>query len=97
MKPSEYSIIPTEWIDKEMAIYVHCLNELESVPTEKRDELWSSMLSVNRHRVVLLQRIKERLQPLLPVVEDAYEAGKLHEELSQTFFNPKGRFLNQDI
>ena len=32
--------------------------------------------------------------PLIPEIENAYEAGKLDEELSKTFDNPKGRYIS---
>lgn len=32
--------------------------------------------------------------PLIPEIEKAYEAGKLDEELSLSFDNPKGRYIS---
>ena len=39
-------------------------------------------------------RIKSKLKPLIPIVENAYDAGMLDKELSLSFDNPKGRYLS---
>jgi len=41
-----------------------------------------------------LLRIKSKLKPLTPIVENAYDAGMLDRELSLSFDNPKGRYLS---
>jgi len=41
-----------------------------------------------------LLRIKSKLKPLTPIIENAYDAGMLDKELSLSFDNPKGRYLS---
>jgi len=38
--------------------------------------------------------VKSKLKPLIPIVENAYDAGMLDKELSLSFDNPKGRYLS---
>lgn len=41
-----------------------------------------------------LNNILKQSTPLMPEIEKAYNAGKLHNELSITFDNPQGRYIS---
>jgi len=41
-----------------------------------------------------LEEFLSQSTPLIPEIEKAYDAGKLDEELSKTFDNPKGRYIS---
>ena len=45
-------------------------------------------------RIDQAKQILSQSTPLIPEIENAYEAGKLDEELSKTFDNPKGRYIS---
>lgn len=42
----------------------------------------------------ILKEILSQSTPLIPEIEKAYNAGMLDKELSQTFDNPKGRYIS---
>lgn len=41
-----------------------------------------------------LKQILPKSTPFIPEIEKAYNAGKLHNELSITFDNPQGRYIS---
>lgn len=45
----------------------------------------------------MLKRILNSASPAKDIIEQAYEAGTLDRELSLSFDNPKGRFMNTEI
>jgi len=44
--------------------------------------------------IMVLKQILSQSTPLIPEIEKAYNAGKLHNELSITFDNPQGRYIS---
>lgn len=53
----------------------------------------SSTSHLFRERV-MLEKILSQSIPLIPILEQSYEAGKLDLELSNSFDDPKGRYFN---
>ena len=68
--------------------YGHTINYFNSI------ESWNSTYSQLVIESKSLKQILSQSTPLIPEIEKAYEAGKLDEELSKTFDNPKGRYIS---
>lgn len=45
-------------------------------------------------QIELIEELLSQSTPLIPEISKAYDAGKLDKELSLSFDNPKGRYLN---
>jgi hypothetical protein len=87
MKIKDYSIIETEWIDTR----IDELTELRNFHSEQGHS-FEMVDCINELRA--FQQIKSKIKPLIPIVENAYDAGMLDKELSLSFDNPKGRYLS---
>jgi hypothetical protein len=84
MKIKDYSVIETEWIENRISIY-------EGFLINSQD---SNKIDIHQTLIDELKEIKSKLKPLIPIVENAYDAGMLDRELSLSFDNPKGRYLS---
>ncbi len=85
IKLENYSLINVKWIDYALNFYTTnkpCCSE----------EDYSQ-----RAKVAILTELKEQLIPSIKLASAAYDAGVMDEKLSQTFDNPKGRFINSEI
>lgn len=78
---NKYIIIDAEAIEKR-------IEELEKIEVLDEKEDIRIFAKINELKQFLFQST-----PLIPEIEKAYEAGKLDEELSLSFDNPKGRFI----
>jgi hypothetical protein len=85
IKLQDYSLISNEWIDN--AINFYATNE----PCCSEEDY------SQRAKVAILTELKNQLIPSIKLASAAYDAGAMDKELSQTFDNPKGRFLNSEI
>jgi hypothetical protein len=85
IKLQDYSLINVKWIDYALNFYTTnkpCCSE----------EDYSQ-----RAKVAILTELKEQLIPSIKLASAAYDAGTIDKELSQTFDNPRSRFLNTEI
>ena len=82
---SEYVIINKTVLEKR-------IKELEEVSDENNgspDFVLKCEGGMEELKQILFQSI-----PLMPEIEDAYDAGKLDEEFSLIFDNPKGKYIS---
>lgn len=84
----EYIIINKTAIEKKIAELKKQRDEYAFNPNRTDDYYrYNSMIKV-------LKEILSQSTPFIPEIEKAYNAGKLHNELSITFDNPQGRYIS---
>ena len=88
---NEYVIINKTAIQQKIEELEKERQEHEKVHIKMFDSIWAAKTS---QAIDLLREILSLSTPLIPEIEKAYDAGKLDMELSQTFDNPKGRYLS---
>lgn len=82
-----YILIDLDWINQQISEISNYTYATQNIHTE----------GVNDGKLDLLVKLKEIGINAEILANKAYEAGKLDKELSLSFDNPKGRFLNQNI
>lgn len=66
------------------------IKELEIL--EKQESMSASLLV--REEIETLQKVLSQSTPLIPVIDRAYDAGKLDKDLSLMFDNSKARYIS---
>ena len=79
---NKYIIIDAEAIEKR----IEELENTEAIDRQDGIEIYKEMY--------VLKQILSKSTPLIPEIEDAYDAGKLDEEFSLIFDNPKGKYIS---
>lgn len=80
---SEYIIINAEAIQKKIEELEWSLNNIPE-----------SYIPKHEAQIYALKQLLSQSTLLIHEIEKAYDAGKLNEELSNTFDNPKGRYIS---
>ncbi len=72
---------------------------MKDLSKEHGFEISWAKAEIERHKSILSEYeiLKSKLKPLIPIVENAYDAGILDKEFSLCFDNPKGRYINSTI
>jgi hypothetical protein len=84
---NEYVIINKTEVLKE----IESLKESLDVSEKMGDSIRAG---IETFEIKRLEWCLSRSTPLIPEIEKAYDAGKLHNELSIIFDNPQGRYIS---
>jgi len=87
----EYVIINKTAIQKRIEEWESELLECYKAPV---GEFNSDYVSTLQQAIATARDVLSLSTPLIPEIEKAYNAGKLHNELSITFDNPQGRYIS---
>lgn len=68
------------------------IEELETIESKLMNE--GMPYAATRAKIDELYFLLHKSTPFIPEIEKAYNAGKLHNELSITFDNPQGRYIS---
>jgi hypothetical protein len=91
---NEYIIINKTSIQEEIKKLKKEFKALQDTDREIRDKSWDELYAILPEKIHLLEKLLTNNIPLVPVIDEAYEAGKLDKDFSLMFDNPKGRYIN---